>query len=142
MEVPLAEQQWQIGLDAGGGDDPVDCRSHHDPLAAQLSVVFRRLPGIAASQHRSQGQGYQVPLGLPRLAGEQGPVLRRHTARRCRQRPARLPTSAALGLWSDCVEAQRQPSQPRPCGGSLAEVIGQLSFRNCKEAIIGELLVF
>jgi len=35
LEVPVAEEQRQAGLDAGGGDDPVNRFAHRDPLAAQ-----------------------------------------------------------------------------------------------------------
>ena len=34
LEVAVAEQQRQVRLDAGSGDDPVDRLAHRDPLAA------------------------------------------------------------------------------------------------------------
>ena len=64
MKVAIAEQQRQVGLDAGGGDDPVDRLAHRDSLAAQRSVVLCCLPGIAATKHRQQSQGAeQLPGG-------------------------------------------------------------------------------
>ena len=57
LEVAVAEQQRQVGLDAGGGDDPVDPLGHCDHLAAQLRIVLRRCPGVAAAENFQQGQG-------------------------------------------------------------------------------------
>lgn len=63
LEVPVAEEQRQVGLDAGGGDDSVKGLAHGDPLAAQLPVILRCLSGVAAAEHRQQGQRAELLSG-------------------------------------------------------------------------------
>lgn len=56
LEVAVAEQHRQVGLDTGGGDDPVDFLARSDALAVQRSVSLCRLPGVAAAWHGVQRQ--------------------------------------------------------------------------------------
>ncbi len=64
LEVAVAEQQRQVGIDAGGGDNPVNGLTHRDSLAAQQPDVFCCFLGIAAAEHRQHGQrAEQLPGG-------------------------------------------------------------------------------
>lgn len=56
LEVAVAKQQRQVGLDPGGEDDPVDFLTHSDALAVQRSVILCRLPGVAAAEHGQERQ--------------------------------------------------------------------------------------
>jgi hypothetical protein len=51
LEVAVAEQQRHVGINAGGGDDPVDRLARCDAPAAQCSVILCRLSGVAAAEH-------------------------------------------------------------------------------------------
>ena len=68
QEITIAEQQWQVGLQAGRGNDPIDRFVHRDPLPKELAVVLRSFPCIVSSQHRQQCQRAEQPAGRGHVA--------------------------------------------------------------------------
>jgi hypothetical protein len=51
LEVLIAEQQQQVGLNAGSGDGPVDPHSLRHYYAGQLPISLRCCQGIADTEH-------------------------------------------------------------------------------------------
>jgi hypothetical protein len=45
VKIAVAGEEWDVVLDAAGGDENVDCAARRDAFAAQVAIVSSGLDG-------------------------------------------------------------------------------------------------